>query len=200
MQNYPLLMALLNKIFSTDDSPEGKAIGSLMSSEECKRQILKQAAQEVMASEVVFAKYPHEQLLAIAMTAIKSGESGFASDEEAYLVGNIFCKHIKTKNILPRVTDYYRDDEEFFSAKKSNIELGEKCLVSLSLFEEAIKRRKTPLSFLTYVGIREFTKEGLQEIANHFSLWTKMFQDYTRKTNEKYISAAQERYLINLTA
>ena len=190
-------MKIIEPLFSGKD----KILENLMSDEDCKREILKQAANEMLDSTEVFTRYPHEQIMAIAMTGIKTRnlkdktEKGFASDEEACIVGNIFCKHIKTKNIFPRVTDYYRDADDFFKSDRAHIELGEKCLVSLSLFDEAVKKR-TKTNFYEYVGKREFIKEGFLEIARHFSLWTGMFQEYVKISRENFQSLSDNRYLV----
>ena len=181
---------------------EREIIG-LMEDKYCSKAILKQTAKEILDSDEILIRFPDEQLIALAMTGIKSKEGkGFAEENEAYFVGNAFCRQLKSKEILPFFFNYYADARDFYSSSSARGSLGEKCLVSLSLFytqmQQRTKRYSSPsVLFYEEIGKVEFEKKGMHEISKHFNLWINLFGKQFSASNKKFKKAFEKKYLIN---
>jgi len=134
-------------------------IDALINDPSSREQLLQQAGQQLPDCGEILWHYPHEQVIALAMS------SGIAKADESLYVGYIVDHHMTNiEDILPQVT------------KHRGTALAERCFVSLSFFRDYMKRRTerygapSPEFYMGW-GVHEFRKAGWETLADHFSEW-----------------------------
>jgi hypothetical protein len=122
------------------------------------RQLVARELGNVLLNNNHVLPHPMDQLLIIVSLA------NFASEQECHFIATILYNHIPDIDILPRITKY------------RGKELGEKCLIGLALFYDAIeqlhRRHAAPEpEFYRLVGRKSFYDAGMHEISKHFTNW-----------------------------
>lgn len=140
--------------------PKSKAdaIRSLWLDVECRPLIQKEIAKELLNDHTVI-ELPLTQIMFI------SSLSTFAdSEKECYDVAEIIYWGITKTDVFPLISEH------------KGKELAYRCLISLSLFKEALNKKyerhgaPSP-DFYRKVGISSFEQIEMKEISHHFRQW-----------------------------
>jgi hypothetical protein len=126
---------------------------------DCGRIIAQHIGNAVARSDHIIEDLPFEQVECLLSRVMFAD-----SEEECICVAKMFCHVIRKKDILPLVTVH------------GGIELCSRCLVSLSLFVEALetrcRRHGTPAPcFYREQGIKCCRFCDMAEVAEHFVNW-----------------------------
>jgi hypothetical protein len=180
-------MSLVEKVF-LDGGDE--TLNKLLKDEDVKRLILKEVSKELPSYEGIIINYAKDQIMAIAL------EPDFADLDEGFYVGNILVKHMISGTQL----EYSNSEEERSSndiipslVYQNSLDLAEKCLISLSFFQESMERRTdmygapAPNTYME-VAQRIFVCEGWRSLSENFENWQDYLHEKFNLVNEKFDS------------
>ena len=113
----------------------------------------------LLLSNTIVGTMPEDQIFVILAKAPFE-----ADEEECTFVASAFFHLLQANDVLPMMTQH------------SGLELGKRCLVSLSLFHKALEHRcqrhgSPRPDFYRQAGKRVFLSEGLTGVSSHFEQW-----------------------------